>query len=114
MQTISIMNTELTLMLWNASVFTENNFSQIMTDPCKPRSTLTREMYIFSFFQSDITFFFSIHFEDIEFMQKYISVSFQDFRHIHTTCIHNQFEILSIDLVIVDVNREQDLALKSL
>lgn len=58
MQTISIMNTELTLMLWNASVFTENNFSQIMTDPCKPRSTLTREMYIFSFFQSDITFFF--------------------------------------------------------
>lgn len=94
-------------MLWNASVFTENNFSQIMTDPCKPRSTLTREMYIFSFFQSNITFFFSIHFEDI-------SVSFQDFRHIHTTCIHNQFEILSIDLVIVDVNRERDLALKSL
>lgn len=38
MQSISIMTTELTLMLWNASVFNENNFSQIMTDPCKPQS----------------------------------------------------------------------------
>lgn len=38
MQNISIMTTELTLMLWNASVFNENNFSQIMTDPCKPQS----------------------------------------------------------------------------
>lgn len=38
MQNISIMTTELTLMLWNASVFNENRFSQIMTDPCKPQS----------------------------------------------------------------------------